>query len=60
MVLPRQSRPVERRVSSAALLGRGLRASGNPIECALCNAACEALPFPADVACHAVCAKTVC
>ena len=60
MQLPRQSPPVERRVSRAAMLSKGLAASGDPVACAICNAACEALPFPANVICHAACAKTVC
>jgi len=58
MKLPNQSPPVARHVGHAAMLKTGVEASSIP--CDLCHAACNALPWPANIACNLVCDHTAC
>lgn len=57
MILPRQSRPVTRRVSIAKIT-----ASVQPsnVACVICHTGCNALPPLAQPICHALCDQKVC
>ena len=59
MVLPKQSPPVARQVSHAAMLKAGIGASQS-IPCQLCHAACDQLGGIAKTLCNLACDNTVC
>ena len=59
MTLPIQAPPVIRSYTTAKLQRRGVGASGEPA-CSICHAACNALPWPANIACNLICDRTAC